>query len=694
MMQSLISIRQLCDDGCSTLFTDTAVTVTKGDKVILAGTPSTDTKLWTVNMQRPTGSPAASVNYALNMYQPLNTVADRVAYVSACLGYPTVSTLCKALDAGRLTTFPAITSAQVKAFPPRTTATAKGHLDQTRKNHRSTKQANSVTVTADELAIDMNPPPNDPPTLRSMRVYANYTKATGKIHSDLTGRFMLPSSSGNTVMLVVYDEDSNAILVEPMKNKSGASILAAYTRIHKLLCARGLKPQLQRLDNEASKALKDYMVSESVDYQLAPPHIHRRNAAERAIRTFINHFTATLCGTDPKFPLHLWDKLLPQCVLSLNLLRGSRINPKLSAHAQLHGTFDFNKTPLAPAGTRVIIHEKPSIRASHTPHGVDGYYLGPALEHYRCYCVYATDTNAERIADTLAWFPTQTIMPVASNQDLLIAAIKDMTSALRNWTTTSGPVPASDAGHMEELRRVAAALATQVGAPAPATADSAPPALQADPPSIPADVAPSPLPTQPAPATEAPTAPAPRVANENANASATAPRVPDANANAPTATTDATPPRVAAADPVVDSTMAPTAARVRFNLETTSEEPWTCVSRTKNPAQRRSLQKKEQAARLAKLTANEGSNFRRASPYKSTKATTYLPVGITQAAYTEAKRGTRSAHGISRPSAKKLQANTVTDPVTGAALEYRHLIAGPDSAQWERSMAMEIGRLA
>jgi hypothetical protein len=107
------------------------------------------------------------------------------------------------------------------------------------------------------------------------------------------------------------------------------------------------------------------MHEQQVDFQLAPPHVHCRNAAERAIRTFSNHFTSILCGTNPTFPLHLWDKLLPQCEMTLNLLRGSRINPKLSAYAQLHGAFDYNKTPLALPGTKVVIHEKPSIHQSH-----------------------------------------------------------------------------------------------------------------------------------------------------------------------------------------------------------------------------------------------------------------------------------------------------------------------------------------
>jgi hypothetical protein len=63
------------------------------------------------------------------------------------------------------------------------------------------------------------------------------------------------------------------------------------------------------------------MEEQDIDFQLAPPHLHRRNAAERAIRTFNNHFIAGLCSTDPDMPLHLWwDKLVPQALITLNLL--------------------------------------------------------------------------------------------------------------------------------------------------------------------------------------------------------------------------------------------------------------------------------------------------------------------------------------------------------------------------------------
>jgi hypothetical protein len=69
--------------------------------------------------------------------------------------------------------------------------------------------------------------------------------------------------------------------------------------------------------------LKNFFTINDITYQLVPPHCHRRNAAERAIRIFIEHFVAGLFSVDPDFPLHLWDRLLPQAEITLNLLRTS-----------------------------------------------------------------------------------------------------------------------------------------------------------------------------------------------------------------------------------------------------------------------------------------------------------------------------------------------------------------------------------
>jgi hypothetical protein len=133
----------------------------------------------------------------------------------------------------------------------------------------------------------------------------------------------------------------------------------------------------------------------------------------------------------------MWDSLLRQCLLTLKLLRRSRINPQLSAQAQINGAFDFNRTPLSPPRTKVLIHDKPSTRGTWSPHAIEGWNLGPALQHYRCYRVWAWATNYERISDTLAWFPTTIIMQRHSTADITTAAAHDLAQALLSPSPSS-----------------------------------------------------------------------------------------------------------------------------------------------------------------------------------------------------------------------------------------------------------------
>ena len=65
-------------------------------------------------------------------------------------------------------------------------------------------------------------------------------------------------------------------------------------------------------------------------YELVPPSCHQRNAAEVAIRNFKAHFLIILAGVDDDFPMQLWDKLLPQAEITINLLRQSNATPTIS----------------------------------------------------------------------------------------------------------------------------------------------------------------------------------------------------------------------------------------------------------------------------------------------------------------------------------------------------------------------------
>ena len=127
------------------------------------------------------------------------------------------------------------------------------------------------------------------------------------------------------------------------------------------------------------------MYKHQIQWQLVPPGNHRKNAAEQQIRTFINRFISILAGTDMGFQLHLWDKLLPQACITINLLRNSHRNPQLSTEAHLNGNLDYNMTPLSPPGTKVVAFEPPDNLDIWATHVTLGWYIGPVLHYYRCW---------------------------------------------------------------------------------------------------------------------------------------------------------------------------------------------------------------------------------------------------------------------------------------------------------------------
>jgi hypothetical protein len=196
--------------------------------------------------------------------------------------------------------------------------------------------------------------------------------------------------------------------------------------------AKGFKPKLQTMDNEAPAALKNYFTEKEMSYQLVTPHCHRTNASERAIRTFKEHFKAGLATVNLDFPAHLWDRLLSQAEITLNLLRSSRLHPQLSAAAHYHGLVDYNKTAFGPPGCKIIAHEKTSQSRTWAPHSQPGWSLGPAMNHYRCQNVYITATATERIVDTLKFVPHNSPMPQMSSTDRILMAAQDMTDALKH----------------------------------------------------------------------------------------------------------------------------------------------------------------------------------------------------------------------------------------------------------------------
>jgi hypothetical protein len=315
---SLLSVGQLCDEGYIVTFKKASVTICDSEKSqILSSPQDLNTGLWCINSKQTNNHITEPI--ANNVYELRNTGA-LVHYLHKALFSPTKSAMLQAVKDGHLITWPGLTEDAINKHLKLTPITAMVNMNQRRQNIRSISKA----------PIEKQPTPDTDLGTKKHLVYAVIADQ-GQLYTDLMGKFPVRSSKGNSYVMVCYFYDCNYVQVITMQSRSASEWVKAYDIIHQELTVKGFKPKLQTLDNEASAALKNFFTANDVYFQLVPPRCHRRNAAERAIRNFKEHFVAGISSVDHAFSLHLWDRLLPQAEIKWNLLRTSRLHPQLSS---------------------------------------------------------------------------------------------------------------------------------------------------------------------------------------------------------------------------------------------------------------------------------------------------------------------------------------------------------------------------
>ena len=444
--KSLISIGKICDANYTAVFTRNNVKICTNpvqipdNTVVFTGHRNFANGLYVANLNDKQTHLANKVDQLHNA-----TTKNAITFLYLAAFSPAITTLTTAIQKGFFKSWPGFTVEATQKYVSNMPHVSAGRMDHVRKNIRSTKLQQVVhnilhdlqptTLTSDSTSSDNhtfsqhdNIPMQQDPT----QDYYVQIETLQKIYTDQTGKFPTPSSNGMQYCFVLYSFDANAILVEPIKNRSAQELLRAHKKLVTFLTQKGYKPTMHYLDNEAPQCIKSYDSTNAIKYQLVPPFSHRRNAAERAIRTWKTHFITGLCSVDPNFPMHLWDRLIPQSVITLNLLRPSRRDPTKSAYEVLHGPFNYDATPLAPPGCKTIAFESPQCRQSFAPHGIPAWYIGPTLEHYRCYKVYVPKTRAERVCDTVSFHPHLCKTPVLQPLEQAIIKANKLTTALQN----------------------------------------------------------------------------------------------------------------------------------------------------------------------------------------------------------------------------------------------------------------------
>jgi hypothetical protein len=248
------------------------------------GSQDPKSRLWRVDLKKIFETNQVQCNHAHDN----SNQKDLINYLHDACFSPVKSAWITAIKNGNFTSWPGLTEQSIEKHLSKSISTTKGHLNQQRQNAR-TKKVKDTKVIVTEPDLDHG--------IKTHFVYAATIDA-GQIYTDQTGRFPVVSSKGNKYIMILYDYDGNAILSQYIKDRTAPELLKAFQVMEQELVARGLKPKLMKLDNEASKLLKTYLHQQNITFQLVPPYSHRRNSAERAIRSFKYHLIAVLCSTD------------------------------------------------------------------------------------------------------------------------------------------------------------------------------------------------------------------------------------------------------------------------------------------------------------------------------------------------------------------------------------------------------------
>ena len=296
---SLMSVGKTSDDGTISVFTKNGVSVHKEEDVlitckgkpILIGIRDEQGRYRIPLVQqrgqwqprRPSKKARKALSNANSVYD-LPSTEQAIKWMHAVCGYPVKSTWMKAVAAGNYIGWPMLTVRNVNKYYPETNETAMGHLNQTRKNVRSTRpleMTNTTTLQGKKM--------------RDVYISVYHTRET--MFTDQTGKFPTRSQRGNKYVMVMVEIDINAILVEPMLSRKDAEMIRAYDALLTRLRRAGIVPIKHVLDNEVSDNMKTHIKDTcKMQVELVPPGCHRRNAAEVAIRNFKAHFLSVLAG--------------------------------------------------------------------------------------------------------------------------------------------------------------------------------------------------------------------------------------------------------------------------------------------------------------------------------------------------------------------------------------------------------------
>ncbi len=219
-------------------------------EAILRGWRDKDNKLWCiplVDMVQNQNTDTIIVNRPPTEFLPnqlphkeaihnifeLKTTPELVRYNHTSAGFPTKPQWIAAIKNKQYASWPGLSVGAAWRHFPELDETHKGNGRKNPSGLRSTKPKEDQTINSNN-AFQFNEADNVPlwPIKKEKTIFFKILdiqdEATQMIWTDQPGHFPKKSSKGSQYMMVLTESESNAILVEAMKNRTSGEMICAY----------------------------------------------------------------------------------------------------------------------------------------------------------------------------------------------------------------------------------------------------------------------------------------------------------------------------------------------------------------------------------------------------------------------------------------------------------------------------------
>ena len=132
----------------------------------------------------------------------------------------------------------------------------------------------------------------------------------------------------------------------------------------------------------------------------------------------------------------MWDNLLVQTELTINLLWKATLNPSMSAWEYFNWYFYCIATPLGTIGCKIIIHTTSNKRKSWDQRGRKGFSVGPELQNYRRIQEIDSKTKSLIITYAAEYLQEYLTQPHVMEEDIITRAIHLFSVALEYVPTS------------------------------------------------------------------------------------------------------------------------------------------------------------------------------------------------------------------------------------------------------------------